>query len=99
MANVTLNVTDAKGQATGTVEAPAELFGISNEEIMAHVPLVHQVVVAQLAAARRLGKFHSPQPHRNPRGVWRESARRGSPAPADLHAGQPLRRLKPVHHL
>ena len=41
MANVTLNVTDAKGQATGTVEAPAELFGISNEEIMAHVPLVH----------------------------------------------------------
>ena len=53
MANVTLNVTDAKGQATGTVEAPAELFGISNEEIMAHVPLVHQVVVAQLAAARQ----------------------------------------------
>ena len=50
MANVTLNVTDAKGQATGTVEAPAELFGISNEEIQAHVPLVHQVVVAQLAA-------------------------------------------------
>lgn len=41
------------GQATGTVEAPAELFGISNEEIMAHVPLVHQVVVAQLAAARQ----------------------------------------------
>ena len=53
MANVTLNVTDAKGHATGTVEAPAELFGISNEEIMAHVPLVHQVVVAQLAAARQ----------------------------------------------
>lgn len=53
MANVTLNVTDAKGQATGTVEAPAELFGISNEEIQAHVPLVHQVVVAQLAAARQ----------------------------------------------
>lgn len=53
MANVTLNVTDAKGQATGTVEAPAEVFGISHEEIMAHVPLVHQVVVAQLAAARQ----------------------------------------------
>ncbi len=27
MANVTLNVTDAKGQAAGTVEAPVELFG------------------------------------------------------------------------
>ncbi|MBT1169913.1 MULTISPECIES: 50S ribosomal protein L4 [Bifidobacterium] len=53
MANVTLNVTDAKGQATGTIEAPAELFGISNEDIQAHVPLVHQVVIAQLAAARQ----------------------------------------------
>ena len=30
MANVTLNVTDAKGQATGTVEAPAELFGMES---------------------------------------------------------------------
>lgn len=53
MANVTLNVTDAQGQTTGTVEAPAEMFGISHEEIMAHVPLVHQVVIAQLAAARQ----------------------------------------------
>lgn len=53
MANVTLNVTDAKGQATGTVDAPAEVFGISHEDIMAHVPLVHQVVIAQLAAARQ----------------------------------------------
>lgn len=53
MANITLNVTDAQGKAAGTVEAPVELFGISNEEIQAHVPLVHQVVVAQLAAARQ----------------------------------------------
>ncbi|MCO6558813.1 MAG: 50S ribosomal protein L4 [Bifidobacterium sp.] len=53
MANVTLNVTDAKGKSAGTVEAPVEIFGISNEEVEAHVPLIHQVVVAQLAAARQ----------------------------------------------
>ncbi|WEV69024.1 50S ribosomal protein L4 [Bifidobacterium sp. ESL0775] len=53
MAKVTLNVTDAKGKSAGTVEAPVEIFGISNEEVEAHVPLIHQVVVAQLAAARQ----------------------------------------------
>ena len=53
MANVTLNVTDGKGQATGSVEAPAELFGHPADEVQAHVPLIHQVVVAQLAAARQ----------------------------------------------
>ena len=53
MANVTLNVTDAKGANNGTVEAPAELFGISAEDVHAHIPLIHQVVIAQLAAARQ----------------------------------------------
>ncbi|KFJ05411.1 50S ribosomal protein L4 [Bifidobacterium tsurumiense] len=53
MANVTLNVTDPQGKAAGTVEAPADIFGISSEEVEAHVPLVHQVVTAQLAAARQ----------------------------------------------
>jgi large subunit ribosomal protein L4 len=53
MANVTLNVTDAKGEAAGTVEAPVDIFGVSAEDIQAHVPLVHQVVIAQLAAARQ----------------------------------------------
>ena len=53
MANVTLNVTDVKGQAVGTVEAPAEIFGISAEDVHAHIPLIHQVVIAQLAAARQ----------------------------------------------
>lgn len=53
MANVTLNVTDAQGQAAGTVEAPEAIFGISSEDVHNHVPLIHQVVIAQLAAARR----------------------------------------------
>ncbi|MCI2177151.1 MAG: 50S ribosomal protein L4 [Bifidobacterium psychraerophilum] len=52
--NVTvLNVTDAKGASAGSVDVPGEIFGIAAEDIQAHVPLVHQVVVAQLAAARQ----------------------------------------------
>ena len=52
MANVTLNVTDAKGEAAGTVEVPGELFGHTAEEVQSRIPLIHQVVTAQLAAAR-----------------------------------------------
>ena len=59
MANVTLNVTDAKGQATGTVEAPEALFGVSAEDVQAHIPLIHQVVTAQLAACLL---YTSPSP-------------------------------------
>ena len=43
MANVTLNVTDNQGNATGTVEAPAEIFGFSAEEVQSRIPLIHQV--------------------------------------------------------
>lgn len=53
MTNVTLNITDANGKAAGSVEAPVEIFGIEQDVVRAHVPLVHQVVVAQLAAARQ----------------------------------------------
>ena len=50
MANVTLNVTDNNGKEAGTLEAPEALFGFTAEEVQAHVPLIHQVVVAQRAA-------------------------------------------------
>ena len=60
MANVTLNVTDNKGQAAGSIEAPADFFGFSAEEVQAHVPMIHQVVAAQLAAARQ-GSIRAPQ--------------------------------------
>ena len=53
MADVSLNVTGAKGKAAGDVKVPAELFGIGHDEVRSHVPLVHQVVIAQLAAARQ----------------------------------------------
>ncbi len=43
-----IDVVDAKGAKTGTAELPAELF-----DVTANIPLIHQVVVAQLAAARQ----------------------------------------------
>ncbi|HYP45847.1 MAG TPA: 50S ribosomal protein L4 [Propionibacteriaceae bacterium] len=43
-----VEVLDAKGQPTGTTELPAHLF-----DVPANIPLIHQVVVAQLAAARQ----------------------------------------------
>ena len=94
MANVTLNVTDTKGNANGTVEAPAEIFGISNEDGLAHGPLVHQVVIAQLAAARQ--GTHAVKNRANVSGggkkPWKQKgtgrARQGSiRAPQWVHGG------------
>lgn len=44
----TVDVLDANGQKAGTAELPAALFDVET-----NVPLIHQVVVAQLAAARQ----------------------------------------------
>ena len=44
----TVDVLDAKGGKTGTADLPAELF-----DVVTNVPLIHQVVTAQLAAARQ----------------------------------------------
>jgi large subunit ribosomal protein L4 len=41
-------VVDVKGAKSGTAELPAELFDVS-----ANIPLIHQVVTAQLATARQ----------------------------------------------
>src|SRR3990170_1754926 len=43
-----VDVVDAKGKKSGTVVLPAEVF-----DVQTNVPLIHQVVVAQLAAARQ----------------------------------------------
>jgi len=49
MANATtVDVLDLKGKKSGTAELPADLFDVD-----VNVPLIHQVVVAQLAAARQ----------------------------------------------
>lgn len=43
-----VDIKDAAGKVTGSVDLPAEVFGVT-----VNVPLIHQVVVAQLAAARQ----------------------------------------------
>lgn len=48
MAAPKLDVVDAKGKKAGSVELPEALFGAET-----NVPLIHQVVTAQLAAARQ----------------------------------------------
>ena len=48
MANLTLDVLDPSGASAGTALLPEEIFGVQT-----NVPLIHQVVVAQLAAARQ----------------------------------------------
>lgn len=44
----TIDVLDASGAKAGSAELPAELF-----DVTANIPLIHQVVTAQLAAARQ----------------------------------------------
>ncbi len=43
-----VDVLDASGKKSGSVELPANVF-----DVVTNVPLMHQVVVAQLAAARQ----------------------------------------------
>lgn len=45
---ITVDVRDASGKKAGTAELPAEVF-----DVVTNVPLIHQVVVAQRAAARQ----------------------------------------------
>ncbi|WP_019146771.1 50S ribosomal protein L4 [Timonella senegalensis] len=45
---LTVAVVDATGKKTGTTELPGEVF-----DVQVNVPLIHQVVVAQRAAARQ----------------------------------------------
>jgi large subunit ribosomal protein L4 len=44
----TIDIVDASGQRSGSTDLPAELF-----DVQVNIPLIHQVVVAQLAAARQ----------------------------------------------
>lgn len=48
MATKTIDVLDAEGNASGSTELPGEIF-----DVAINVPLIHQVVVAQQAAARQ----------------------------------------------
>ncbi|ACZ29667.1 ribosomal protein L4/L1e [Xylanimonas cellulosilytica DSM 15894] len=48
MTSLTVDVLDAQGKKAGQAELPAEVF-----DVVTNVPLIHQVVVAQRAAARQ----------------------------------------------
>ncbi len=48
MSNTTVDVVSPKGKKAGVAELPGEYF-----DVQTNVPLIHQVVVAQLAAARQ----------------------------------------------
>jgi large subunit ribosomal protein L4 len=48
MTALTVDVLDAKGKKAGTADLPADVF-----DVVVNVPLIHQVVVAQRAAARQ----------------------------------------------
>ena len=48
MANASIDVINAKGTKVTTLDLPAEVF-----DVQTNVPLIHQVVVAQRAAARQ----------------------------------------------
>jgi len=56
---LTVDVLDAQGKKAGTADLPGEVF-----DAQTNIPLIHQVVVAQLAAARqgtRQGSTRAPQ--------------------------------------
>lgn len=65
MSNLNIDVLDATGRKTGKVELPADIF-----DRALNVPLVHQVVVAQLAAARQ--GTHATKTRANVRGGGRK---------------------------
>ena len=46
---LSVDIVDSKGDKTGSVELPPEIF-----DVEPNIPLMHQVVVAQLAAARQV---------------------------------------------
>jgi large subunit ribosomal protein L4 len=64
----TVDVLDVEGAKSGTAELPAELF-----DVPANIPLIHQVVTAQLAAARQ--GTHSTKSRGEARGGGRKPYR------------------------
>ena len=48
MSSITVDVHAPGGKKAGTAELPGEIF-----DVQTNIPLIHQVVVAQLAAARQ----------------------------------------------
>ena len=65
---LSVDIVDSKGDKTGSVDLPAEIF-----DVEPNIPLMHQVVVAQLAAARQ--GTHSTKTRGDVRGGGRKPYR------------------------
>ena len=65
---LSVDIVDSKGDKTGSVELPPEIF-----DVEPNIPLMHQVVVAQLAAARQ--GTHSTKTRGDVRGGGRKPYR------------------------
>ena len=50
-----VDVRTPEGKVSGSVDLPSEIFGVQ-----VNIPLIHQVVVAQLAAAQRSARLATP---------------------------------------
>ena len=90
---LTVDVVDSAGKKTGSVELPAEVF-----DAPLNIPLMHQVVVGQLAAARQ--GTHATKTRGDVRGGGRKPYRpkgtgraRARPAPRSLSAVAPCTAL------
>lgn len=87
MSKLTLDVKTADGKVDGTVDLPAEIF-----DVEPNIALMHQVVVAQLAAARA-GTHATKTAARSAAVAASRTARR---APAGLARARPARRSSPA---
>ncbi len=79
-----IDVLDVKGSKSGTVDLPANLF-----DVQTNVPLIHQVVVAQLAAARQGHPQHASAAARSPVRAASRSSRREPVAPVRARSARP----------
>ncbi|MBR6439699.1 MAG: 50S ribosomal protein L4 [Aeriscardovia sp.] len=53
MADLSVEVTSPEGEKAGSVTLPESVFGFDSQTVVDHIPLIHQVVVAHLAALRQ----------------------------------------------
>ena len=92
----TVDLIDVKGKKSGSVDLPGSIF-----DVQTNVPLIHQVVVAQLAAARQgtqstlrrgevSGSGRKPFKQREPVAPVRDRSVCLSTAVVELFTGQSL---------
>ncbi len=70
---LTVDVVDAQGKKSGSADLPADVF-----DVQTNIPLIHQVVVAQLAAARQ--GTHDTKSRGEVRGGGRKPYKQKAPA-------------------